>query len=262
MLKNSEKEGVSKQLRQNLAKIKNRIRQAAERSNRNPDEIKLIAVTKTVEPPVIESLYSSGITEVGENRVQSAEQKIPLSPSGLIWHMIGHLQTNKVKKALRLFDTIHSLDNLLLAETINKYAGELNKRIKVFIQVNTSGEISKFGVNHLEAVNFYDRVAALPYLQIQGLMTMAPFTDNPDVIRPCFIKLRELLNRLQERIPADRSPEFKYLSMGMSQDFEIAVEEGAHVLRIGTALFKGIPAISASVPPPPRRGGADPSFGG
>ncbi len=239
MLKTEEKKDIITRLRENLAVINDKIKRSADRAKRDPAEIKLIVVTKTVETPIIECLQDIGITEVGENRVQSAEQKIPRMSGDLNWHMIGHLQTNKVKKALKLFNSIHSVDTLHLAETINQQAGNLNQTARVFIQVNTSKENTKYGLSPEATLDFYSRIAVFPHLNIQGLMTMAPFTDNPKVIRPCFKKLRKLLTMLQEKVSSNQS-EFKYLSMGMSQDFELAVEEGAHILRIGTALFEGI----------------------
>lgn len=224
-----------------LKLIKERINQAAERAGRNTEEIELVAVTKTVEVARIREALEAGVRNIGENRVQEALTKYeelnanPPMAGVPRWHMIGHLQRNKVGKALKVFDLIHSVDSLPLAEEIDKRAKVLGKRIDILIEVNVSGEESKFGLGMDEVNEFLMTVSKLKNLRIQGLMTMAPFTDDPEQSRPYFRKL----GHLSEKIKSDQlnNVEIRYLSMGMSQDFEVAVEEGANMVRIGSAIF-------------------------
>lgn len=248
--------GVIK-LKESLENIRLRIKVAAERAGRNADNIKIVAVTKQIGLETIKILSDLNWKDIGENRVNDAFAKSMSLPCNLFtWHMIGHLQTNKVKKAVSLFEYIHSLDNLHLAEIIRKEAEKAGKLIKVLIQINVSGEASKQGIKPVELVDFYKEVRQITIrnsqsvqpnkldeskkggIKVVGLMTMAPFTDNPEKTRPYFRRLKELLDDLKSKFTnIDDANDLKYLSMGMSQDFEIAVEEGANLLRIGSAIF-------------------------
>jgi len=246
MLRLIPKEGhVSDALRKSLDKIQLRIKSAAERAGRDPDEIVVIAVTKTVGIETLKSLVALGWKDVGENRVNAVLEKTKVLPNNkFTWHMIGHLQGNKAKRAVGLFDYIHSLDSITLAEELQAEALKISKAVRVLIQVNVSGEATKSGIKPEELTDFYRKVKGIVSpstnsgLIITGLMTMAPITDNPETVRPYFGQLRELRDKLKsDFIDEAASEELKYLSMGMSQDFEVAVEEGANMLRIGTAIF-------------------------
>ncbi|MDD4169116.1 MAG: YggS family pyridoxal phosphate-dependent enzyme [Desulfotomaculaceae bacterium] len=218
----------------NLNRVQERINNAARRAGRLPEEIKLIAVTKTVPPETIKEALNCGVNRFGENRVQELILKYPELPPGTEWHLIGHLQTNKVKKIIGKVALIHSLDRWSLAEEISRVAIKNDIVARVLVQVNVAGENTKHGLSLLEAEDFVSSVVPLPGLEVQGLMTIAPWTENPEEVRPVFRQLRELAVRIKaSKIGAH----MEYLSMGMSGDFEVAVEEGANILRIGTALF-------------------------
>ncbi|MDR9459537.1 MAG: YggS family pyridoxal phosphate-dependent enzyme [Dehalococcoidia bacterium] len=212
---------------QNLQVLKRRITEAAHRAGRSPDEITLIAVTKGLTAQVVEDALKAGIRHVGENRVQEAMEKIgylsTLQPHPT-WHMIGHLQTNKVKTAVEIFDIIHSIDSLRLAQALS---GRAKKTIPVLLQVNIAQEEPKSGYSEIELSKAMVEINHLPGLEIKGLMTIAPLVSNPEEVRPIFRRLRELRDSLG----------LEHLSMGMSDDFEVAVEEGATMLRIGRAIF-------------------------
>lgn len=220
-----------------------RIEKAALKAGRNPGEIELVAVSKTVETDRIKQAIEAGITILGENYVQEAQKKIeeigrpacterfgegrPVS-----WHFIGHLQSNKAKYAIRLFDMIHSLDSVSLAEELNRRAEQAGRMMKVMIEVNLSKEATKFGADEERVLSLAKRIQNLNHLSLEGLMTMPPYFDSPEMSRPYYVALRELRERMaKEGIP------MKELSMGMSNDFEIAVEEGATYVRVGTAIF-------------------------
>ena len=200
---------------------------AAERVGRNPDEINIIAVTKAVAPERVEETYNAGLTVFGESKVQEARAKIPLVSSRAHWHMIGHLQTNKARDAVALFELIHSVDSVKLAVELNKWAKRDGKTQAILLEVNASGEGSKFGLKPEDVDAALSEVNKLSRLEVQGLMTIAPLRDDLEEVRPCFRRLRELRDRAGLR----------ELSMGMTHDFEIAIEEGATLLRIGTAIF-------------------------
>ncbi len=229
------------EIRDRLRLIKGRIARAATRAGRSAEEIELVAVTKTVEVARIREALAAGVGHIGENRVQEALAKYeelssnPPAADVPRWHLIGHLQSNKVGKALRFFDLIHSVDSLSLAKEIDKRAGLLGKRIDMLVEVNLSGEESKFGLGVDEVSEFLVAVSRLKNLRMQGLMTMAPFTDDPEQSRPYFRRLKHL----SEKIKSSQldNVEMKYLSMGMSQDFEVAIEEGANIIRLGSVLF-------------------------
>ena len=219
----------------NINKIKQRIAAAAARCNRAPDAIKLLAVTKTVPLPAIEQAIEAGITALGENYVQEAKEKIAVIGQRVSWHMIGHLQTNKAKYTVNLFDYIHSVDRLELAAEINKRARLIDRKINILIEINVSGEKTKNGITALEAIELIKNVSMLDCVSIKGLMTMAPYSTNPENSRPYFSELRNLRNKIiSEGITNIQMEE---LSMGMTDDFEIAIEEGATIVRIGRAIF-------------------------
>jgi pyridoxal phosphate enzyme (YggS family) len=223
------------EVRENIGRIRERIAAAALRAGRNPKNIRLMAVTKTVSDERILAAIEAGVDILGENYVQEAKRKIELMGKSVEWHLIGHLQTNKAKYAVRLFDMIHSVNRLSLAEEINRRAAAAGMRCRVLIEVNLGGEDSKSGAPPEEAPALIRSVAAMPNLSIQGLMTMAPWYDDPERARPCFAGLRAL----RDRIAAENIPNvaMRELSMGMTDDFEVAVEEGATIVRIGRAIF-------------------------
>ena len=220
------------QIRENLLRVKERIEKAARRAGRDPGEIKLVAVSKTVEAARIKEAIQAGVSILGENYVQEAQKKIEEIGRTVAWHFIGHLQSNKAKYAVRLFDMIHSVDSLTLAQELNRRAGQAGHKIKVMIEVNLSGEQTKFGTDEEKVLNIAKGILSLEHLSLEGLMTMPPYFDSPEMGRPYYVQLRELKERMvREGIP------LKELSMGMSNDFEIAIEEGATYVRVGTAIF-------------------------
>jgi PLP dependent protein len=219
----------------NINKIRQKINAAAAKCNRSPDSIKLLAVTKTILPPAVEQAIAAGITAFGENYVQEAKEKIALIDKPVQWHMIGYLQTNKAKYAVNLFDYIHSVDRLELAREINKRAGLAGRKINILIEINVSGEKTKSGVPAASALDLIKDTVSLENISVKGLMTMAPYSDNPENSRSYFSELRILQhNIIKEGIPRIQMDE---LSMGMTDDFEIAIEEGATIVRIGRAIF-------------------------
>jgi len=219
----------------NLARVRARIRAACVRVGRDPSSVTLVAVTKGMAVERMREAVALGLADLGENRVQEARAKqLALSPEPIRWHLIGHLQRNKVTQAVELFSVIHSVDSIELAETLERH---MNKPLEVFAQVNVSGEDTKFGCTMEEALPLARRVMQLPHLRLRGLMALAPFAENPEQARPHFRRLRELRDEMDSTLhPA---PCTLHLSMGMSGDFEVAIEEGADLVRIGTALFKG-----------------------
>jgi len=194
-----------------------------------------LAVTKTVEPSRINEAVKLGITAIGENRVQEIMSKFDQVDPGVSWHLIGHLQTNKVKYIIDKVSLIHSLDSISLAKEINKRAEKFGRSMSVLVQVNVADEDTKFGLPPEDTINFIKEVSPLPYLNIRGLMTIGPLTEDPEEVRPVFRRLREL----KEEISHMKLPGVKmdYLSMGMTNDYRIAVEEGANIVRIGSAIF-------------------------
>ncbi|WP_433946152.1 YggS family pyridoxal phosphate-dependent enzyme [Paenibacillus sp. SN-8-1] len=221
-------------LKERIEHVNTRIRQACERSGRQPEEINIVAVTKYVSVEATEAVLDQGLTHIGENRLQVAGPKWEKLGGRGTWHFIGHLQTNKVKDVIGKFGYIHSLDRLSLAKELEKKAAAENTFIKVFVQVNISGEETKQGLAPGEVPGFLEEIRKLPHLKVIGLMTMAPFEGDPEDTRPIFRGLRELRDQLNEKSLTDEPME--HLSMGMSNDFEVAVEEGATWLRLGTLL--------------------------
>ena len=218
---------------ENLEMIRAQIAEAAARSGRSADAITLVAVSKTHSPEAILEAVDAGQLLFGENRVQEARAKMPLLPSRLRWHLLGHLQSNKIRQALPVFERMHGIDTLALARDLNRIAGELGLFPKVFLEVNVAGESSKFGFNPDALRATMEELLTLDRVAIDGLMTIPPFAPDAESSRRYFAALRELRDRLSSefRVPL---PE---LSMGMSGDFAVAVEEGATFVRIGTALF-------------------------
>ena len=220
-------------IRTNLEKVQEKMASACRKSGRKESEITLVAVTKGVEPVRILEAINCGIKEIGENRIQEADSKFGLLPQEVRRHLVGHLQTNKAKKALELFDMIQSLDSLKLAQEINRRSGE--KKVPLLVEVNTSGEATKTGIRPQETLDLLQTLADFENLGVLGLMTVGPLTNDQTVIRNSFHTLRNLFEQAAcLNIP---NCKMEYLSMGMSSDFEIAIEEGANMLRIGGAIF-------------------------
>jgi pyridoxal phosphate enzyme (YggS family) len=213
-----------------VADVRQRVQRAAERAGRSLTEVTIVAVSKGFSPEAIEEAAAAGIAHLGENRVQEAAAKIPrLASLPVTWHLVGHLQTNKAKTALELFDIIHSVDSLHLAEVLSHRAqtAAAQRPLPVLLEVNAAGEASKFGFSSGEVAAAAQAIAHLPRLDLRGLMTVAPFVNDPETVRPVFRELRRLRDALGLR----------ELSMGMTDDFEVAIEEGATLVRIGRAIF-------------------------
>ncbi len=230
-------------LSRNLQDIRSRIEAACTRAGRGPESIKLVLSTKYVDASVIRLLYGLGVSDMGENRVQDTQRKQELlSDLPIRWHMFGHLQRNKVKKALNFFELIHSVESPALAEEIDKTCRGTGKTTKILVEVNVSGEPQKYGLRPEDAVPFLEKISSLQGLQVLGLMTMTPLMDidnvDTELCRGIFRGLRQLSEDIEKK--GIENIEMKYLSMGMTQDFEIAVEEGSNLLRIGSAVFRGI----------------------
>ena len=219
----------------NLKMVREKIAQAASRAGRNPEDIQLVAVSKTVEAKRIREAIEAGATLFGENYIQEAREKIKELGHEVRWDFIGHLQRNKVNHAVDLFEMIHSVDRLSLAREINSVAANKNKKTRILVQVNISGEEAKSGINPGGVTSLVSEIASMSNLSLEGLMTMPPYFDDPERARPYFTALRELRNK----IIAENSGgiRLKELSMGMSGDFEVAIEEGSTAVRIGTAIF-------------------------
>ncbi len=220
-------------LAENIATIQKRIAAACERTSRDPNSVSLLAVSKNHSPETVSEAAKLGLTLFGENKIQEAKAKIPLCPGRLRWHMIGHLQTNKCRDAMELFEMIQSVDSLRLAEEINKRAEQASKTIPILLEVNAGGEASKFGYGPEQLLADLPKLNELKRLEIHGLMTVPPWAPNPEKVRPIFQQLRELKTKCEEAVGAP----LPHLSMGMTGDFEVAIEEGATIVRIGTALF-------------------------
>jgi pyridoxal phosphate enzyme (YggS family) len=222
-------------LDKNIRDVLDRIRKAAEKQNKSVDEITLVTVTKNFQVPVINEAISLGIKHVGENRIQEARLKFPEVDRSATRHFIGHLQRNKVKYAVKLFDMIQSIDGIALAEELNARCAKMDCKMPVLIEVNTSGEASKFGCEPQEALTLLKALDRLPNLTARGFMTIALYSEYPEKVRPCFKLLREIYEEAQTY--SLENADISILSMGMSSDFEIAIEEGSNMVRIGTAIF-------------------------
>jgi len=219
----------------NLEKVQERIAQAALRAERNPQDIQLVAVSKTMPAETVRQAIEAGVTILGENYVQEARNKIEEIGHAARWDFIGHLQSNKAKYVVDLFDIIHSVDRLSLAREINKLAEKKGEIQKILVQVNISGEEAKSGIDPEGVSDLVREIVTLPNITVEGLMTMPPYFDNPEETRPYFIALRKLRDTLREEHGEDSA--LKELSMGMSADFEVAIEEGSTLVRVGTAIF-------------------------
>jgi pyridoxal phosphate enzyme (YggS family) len=218
---------------ENFQNIRKKIADACARAGRNAADVQLLAVTKGHGPDAVAAAAELGQTLFGENKVQEAKAKIPLCPGRLRWHMIGHLQSNKCRDAVQLFDMIQGVDSLALAEEINRQAEKSGKTMPILLEVNVAGEASKFGYKPEALLSESSQINALPKIEVHGLMTVPPYSPNAERSRSYFRQLRELKTRCDEILGAP----LPHLSMGMSGDFEVAIEEGATIVRIGTALF-------------------------
>jgi pyridoxal phosphate enzyme (YggS family) len=218
---------------ENLERVREQIAQAAAKGNRSVDDVELVAISKTHDAAKVREAIDAGQTLFGESRVQEARVKIPELPSNLRWHFVGHLQKNKIRHALPLFELIHSVDSLALAQDINRIAEEDGLHPRVLLEVNVAGEGSKFGFTPEKLREDLENLLALSRLSILGLMTIPPMADATEASRKYFVQLRELRDRLQKEFHVDLAQ----LSMGMTQDYGVAVEEGATLVRVGTAIF-------------------------
>ncbi len=217
-----------------LASVSQRITAAARLSGRATEDVALVAVTKTQPVALVREVISAGAAIIGENYIQESREKFDaLIDHPVQWHFIGHLQSNKAKYAVRIFDLIHSVDSIKLARQIDKQAHKAGKIQNILVQVNISGETSKSGVDHEAAMTLIKDIAALPHIRLQGLMTMPPFFDAPDRVKPFFSALRDLRDQATDALGIA----LPHLSMGMTGDFEVAIEEGATLVRVGTAIF-------------------------
>jgi pyridoxal phosphate enzyme (YggS family) len=219
----------------NVREVKDRVAAAAERALREPADVKLVAVTKTVEPAAIIEAIEAGVTAIGENRIQEAERKFTADLRAVEKHLVGHLQRNKAKKALGLFDVIESLDSPRLARELSTLCAAADATMEVLVEVNTSGETTKYGFEPGETLEAVREMADLPGLRIRGLMTVGAFLPDPEDVRPCFRRLRALRDEIEEAVVPGVSME--HLSMGMTNDYEVAVEEGSTIVRVGRAIF-------------------------
>ncbi|MGH2567214.1 MAG: YggS family pyridoxal phosphate-dependent enzyme [Bacteroidota bacterium] len=226
---------------ENIEKVRGRIREACFRCGRNPDEVQLVAVTKTFGAEKIREAVAAGVRDFGENYAQELNEKKRLleelepERQGVRWHFIGHLQTNKVKLIANYIHLIHTVDNVRVAEEINKRGERSGRTIDVLVEVHTTDEATKYGIAPGQAVGLVKAIARFPRVRVQGLMTMGPFSEDPEDSRPSFRQIVELKRELEQAgIPA---VSMRHLSMGMTHDFEVAIEEGATMVRIGTAIF-------------------------
>ncbi len=222
-------------IKNNLEIINEKIKKAALRANRNPEEIKLVAVTKTATTEQIEEAINAGVKIIGENRVQDAKEKYQILTADIEWHLIGHLQTNKAKYAVEIFNCIHSVDSIKLAQEIDKRSKQFGKIMDVLVEVNVSGEETKYGIKPEEVEPFLKEISGFPRIRVIGLMTIAPIMEDKEEVRPYFRKFRELSKEIKSKHM--ENVKIDYLSMGMTEDFEIAIEEGANMVRIGRGIF-------------------------
>ena len=227
---------MAEEIRDRLARVREQIARAAERAGRRAEEITLIAVSKTFDSSTVQRAVDAGALDLGENRVQEAAGKVEaVKGEQLRWHLIGHLQSNKARVAVRAFDVIHTVDSRELAERLDRIAGEEGRRITVLAQVDLAREPAKTGADETELPAVVESLDAARHLDFKGLMTMPPFFEQPEQTRPYFRRLRGVLDELNRSREAAR--QLTQLSMGMSHDFEVAIEEGATMVRVGTAIF-------------------------
>jgi pyridoxal phosphate enzyme (YggS family) len=229
---------MGQDIAENLARVQERIAAAADRSGRDPSEVTLVAVAKTRTPLEIEAAYRAGVRHIGENRVEEAESKrSELDLPAATWHMVGHLQSRKAGRAIECFDIVHSVDSVKLARRLDRLLAERDETLSVLVEVNVSGEVSKYGFSLSERGALDQAVremVSLPRLQVEGLMTVAFIAADPEEVRPVFARLRQVRDTLREQFPRGG---WHHLSMGMTDDYEVAVEEGATLVRIGRAIF-------------------------
>ncbi len=222
--------------RHNLDVVHARIAAACARAGREPGSVRLLPVSKTVDEARLRLAVEAGCDTLGENKVQEAKGKAEaMADLGIRWSVIGHLQTNKARDVARFACEFQALDSLRVAQALDQRLAQENRTLDVFVQVNTSGEASKYGLDPIEVADFVQQLPAFTQLRVRGLMTLAVFSTNAELVRPCFVRLRELRDRLRPTLPAGVS--LDELSMGMSGDFELAIEEGATVVRVGQAIF-------------------------
>lgn len=222
-------------LEENLKQVEERIKRACERVNRKREEIILVAVSKTKPISMVQTVYKTGVREFGENKVQELCEKYAAMEKDIHWHMIGHLQRNKVKQVIDKAYLIHSVDSLRLAEQIEQAAAEIEKRVSILVEVNVAKEDSKYGIMPEETESFIRKISTFRHISIQGLMTIAPFVENQEKNRVYFRNLRELAVDIKSKNIDNVGMNF--LSMGMTNDYEVAIEEGANIVRIGTGIF-------------------------
>jgi len=222
-------------LKENLDLVKENIKKVCEKIKKDPKEITLVAVTKTISEDIINESTKYGVTDIGENKVQEIIRKYDQINENVKWHLIGHLQTNKVKYIIDKVDLIHSVDSFKLAKEIDKRAKSINKTMEILIQLNISLEETKFGVNENEILNLVKEISELENIKVLGLMTMAPYYQDPEDSRIIFKKLKEIFEQLKYN--KYNNVEMKYLSMGMTSDYIVAIEEGANIIRVGTGIF-------------------------
>ena len=228
-------------IKERLSQIHKDIEAVCKRIGRNPKEIILVGASKYADAFAIKEAVAAGLKHIGENRVQDAMEKFVILDQEHVHvtrHMLGHLQTNKAKTAVEIFDLIQSVDSIRLADEIEKHAAKLNKTMEIFVEVNTSGEEQKFGVPVDEVLPLIEEISRCEHIRLSGLMTMAPYTPDKGIIRKCFRDLRELFDAVEDEHATHPRVEMKYLSMGMSEDYAIAIEEGSNMVRIGRAIFK------------------------
>ena len=222
-------------LRENLQEVEERIQEACRRAGRDRSEVTLVAVSKTKPVAILQEAYDLGVRVFGENKVQEIREKYEALPKDIEWHMIGHLQTNKVKYIVDKVRLIHSVDSLRLAEVIEKEAEKHNRIVDILLEVNVAEEESKFGLKMPEVIPMAEKVVQLPHIRLRGLMTIAPFVENPEKNRAIFANLHELYVDIKEKNIDNGT--VSILSMGMTNDYEVAVEEGATMVRVGTGIF-------------------------
>jgi len=225
-------------IKKNLEKINEKIKKAALKANRSTEDIKLVAVTKTATVEQIKEAISAGVKTIGENKVQEAKGKYQVLSADIAdieWHLVGHLQTNKVKYAIEVFDLIHSVDSKKLAEEIDKRSLQFGIMTNILVEVNVSGEETKYGIKPEEVEPFLKEISEFSRIKVRGLMTIAPIAEDKEEVRPYFRKLRELSEKIENK--NIKNVKMDYLSMGMTDDFEVAIEEGANMVRIGRGIF-------------------------
>lgn len=229
---------MHEELKNRILTLNSKIELAAEKAGRSSRDVRLLPVTKTVPVSLIQSAFRCGLKVFGENRIEEAEEKIPRLP-GAEWHLIGHLQSRKVKRALPLFSLIHSVDSVKLLQVIQREAEKRGEApVQILMEVNVSGEESKYGLSEEELKEILPLLNNFSHIRVLGLMTMAPLSPDPETSRPHFRKLRQIRDEIRANHPGHES--IRLLSMGMSQDFEVAIEEGADIIRVGRALFGGL----------------------